>query len=65
MVAFYLFGLGWPLELNAFVVLAFSVAVFVPLHYLYPSRLTTLAPCARSVRHLREGSCSPVKFDGR
>jgi phosphatidylcholine synthase len=44
VVAFYLFGLGWPREVNALVVLAFSVAVFVPLRYLYPSRTTTLRP---------------------
>ena len=42
IVAFYLFTLGWPRALNAAVVVAFSVAVFVPIRYLYPSRTRTL-----------------------
>ena len=42
IVAFYLYALGWPPALNAAVVIALSVAVFVPIQYVYPSRTTTL-----------------------
>ena len=42
VVAFYLYALGWPRALNAVVVVAFSVAVFVPIRYVYPSRTLTL-----------------------
>ena len=42
VVAFYLYMLGWPRALNAAVVVALSVAVFVPIRYLYPSRTATL-----------------------
>jgi phosphatidylcholine synthase len=42
IVVFYLYGLGWPRAVNAAVLVAFSVAVFVPIRYLYPSRTTTL-----------------------
>ena len=38
VVAFYLYALGWPLAVNAAAVVAFSVAVFVPVRYVYPSR---------------------------
>jgi len=41
VVAFYLFLLGWPTWLNAFVLIGFSVMVFVPIRYLYPSRMPT------------------------
>src|SRR4029077_20220221 len=44
IVAFYLYTLGWPPVLNAAVVLVFSVAVFVPIRYLYPSRTPVLRP---------------------
>ena len=44
IVAFYLYTLGWPLALNAAVVVALSVAVFVPLRYIYPSRTPVLRP---------------------
>jgi phosphatidylcholine synthase len=44
IVAFYLYTLGWPRALNAVVVVLFSVAVFVPIRYVYPSRTTTLRP---------------------
>jgi phosphatidylcholine synthase len=42
IVAFYLYTLGWPRVLNAAVVVLLSVAVFVPIRYVYPSRTTTL-----------------------
>jgi phosphatidylcholine synthase len=42
IVAFYLYALGWPRALNAAVVIVLSVAVFVPVRYVYPSRTTTL-----------------------
>jgi phosphatidylcholine synthase len=42
IVAFYLYALGWPPALNAAVVIALSIAVFVPIRYVYPSRTTTL-----------------------
>ena len=44
VVAFYLYTLGWPLAVNAAVVVLFSIAVFVPVRYIYPSRTTTLRP---------------------
>src|SRR5207244_9521608 len=37
VVAFYLYTLGWPLAVNAAVVVLFSIAVFVPVRYIYPS----------------------------
>ena len=42
IVAFYLYTLGWPLEANAAIVVLLSIAVFVPIRYVYPSRTTTL-----------------------
>jgi phosphatidylcholine synthase len=44
IVAFYLYALGWPPAVNAAVVVALSVAVFVPVRYVYPSRTPTLRP---------------------
>ena len=44
IVAFYLYTLRWPLTVNAAVVVFFSIAVFVPVRYIYPSRTTTLRP---------------------
>ena len=44
VVAFYLYALGWPRPLNAAIVVALSVAVFVPVRYVYPSRTRTLRP---------------------
>lgn len=41
VVALYLFVLGWPPWLNALVLVAFAVLVFVPIRYLYPSRMPT------------------------
>lgn len=41
VVALYLFVLGWPPWLNALVLIAFAVLVFVPIRYLYPSRMPT------------------------
>ena len=41
VVALYLFVLGWPTWLNALVLVAFAVLVFVPVRYLYPSRMPT------------------------
>ena len=42
IVAFYLYTLGWPRAVNAAIVIALSVAVFVPIRYVYPSRTATL-----------------------
>ncbi|MGH7894964.1 MAG: CDP-alcohol phosphatidyltransferase family protein [Candidatus Binatia bacterium] len=42
VVAFYLYVLGWPPALNAAVLVVFAVLVFVPLRYVYPSRMTEL-----------------------
>jgi phosphatidylcholine synthase len=42
VVAFYLYTLGWPRAVNAAVLVLFSLAVFVPIRYVYPSRTTTL-----------------------
>jgi phosphatidylcholine synthase len=44
IVAFYLYTLAWPRAVNAAIVVAFSVGVFVPIRYLYPSRTTVLRP---------------------
>ena len=38
IVAFYLYVLKTPLWLNAFIVIALSALVFVPMKYIYPSR---------------------------
>lgn len=38
IVAFYLYALGWSRSANAAVILVFSIGVFVPLRYVYPSR---------------------------
>jgi phosphatidylcholine synthase len=38
IVVFYLFVARWPSEVNAAILLAFAVLVFVPIRYLYPSR---------------------------
>jgi phosphatidylcholine synthase len=39
VVALYLFLLGWSPVTNALVLLGFAAAVFVPIRYLYPSRM--------------------------
>ena len=44
IVAFYLWALGWSRAVNAAVVIGFSIAVFVPIRYVYPSRTTALRP---------------------
>ena len=38
IVVFYLFVAGWRPEINLVILLGLSVLVFVPIHYLYPSR---------------------------
>lgn len=38
IAVFYLFVAGWPLEVNAAILLTLAVLVFVPVRYLYPSR---------------------------
>lgn len=40
IVVFYLYAFGMPVFLNVVILLAFSVLVFVPIRYLYPSRST-------------------------
>jgi phosphatidylcholine synthase len=42
IVVFYLYALGWPLAVNAAVMVILSIAVFVPIRYVYPSRTPTL-----------------------
>jgi phosphatidylcholine synthase len=42
VVAFYLYGLGWPPVVNAAIVVLLSIGVFVPIRYVYPSRTPTL-----------------------
>lgn len=42
VVAFYLYVLGWPPVVNALVLVALAILVFVPLRYVYPSRMTSL-----------------------
>ncbi|HUE86704.1 MAG TPA: hypothetical protein VMO26_11575 [Vicinamibacterales bacterium] len=43
LVAFYMFLLTLPTEVNAAILLTFAVLVFVPLRYVYPSRTETLS----------------------
>lgn len=38
IVVFYLYALGTPLWVNAFLIIALSILVLVPIRYLYPSR---------------------------
>ena len=42
VVAFYLYVLGWAPAVNAIVLVALAILVFVPLRYAYPSRMTEL-----------------------
>lgn len=42
VMALYLFLLGWPAWVNALWLIAFSILVFVPIRYLYPSRMPVL-----------------------
>ena len=42
IVVFYLYLLGWSSAVNACWLVAFAIAVFVPIRYVYPSRTTTL-----------------------
>ena len=42
VMALYLYVLGWPAWVNALWLIAFSVLVFVPIRYLYPSRMPIL-----------------------
>ncbi len=42
IVAFYFYVMGMPVWVNAFVILALSALVFVPIRYLYPSRSPVL-----------------------
>lgn len=41
VIALYLYVFQWPVVVNAAVLLVFSALVFVPIRYLYPSRMTT------------------------
>jgi phosphatidylcholine synthase len=41
IIALYLYVLDWSSAANAWALIAFSAAVFVPIRYLYPSRMTT------------------------
>ena len=43
LVAFYVYLLDWPPEINAAILLIFAILVFVPLRYVYPSRTQTLS----------------------
>jgi phosphatidylcholine synthase len=42
IVVAYLYMLQWPPRTNAMVLALLAVMVFVPIHYLYPSRMRTL-----------------------
>ena len=44
IVVFYLWALHFRPVTNAAIVTAFAIGVFVPLHYVYPSRTTVLRP---------------------
>lgn len=41
-VTFYLLVTGWPAWVNAAVLIAFAILVFVPIRYVYPSRMPVL-----------------------
>lgn len=41
IVVLYLFVLDWSPTTNALILLGFSAAVFIPIRYLYPSRMTS------------------------
>jgi phosphatidylcholine synthase len=43
LVAFYLYVLAMPPEVNATILIGFAVLVFVPLRYVYPSRTRALS----------------------
>ena len=43
LVAFYLYLVEWPQAVNAAVLIALAVLVFVPLRYIYPSRTQAFA----------------------
>ncbi|MBI2350217.1 MAG: CDP-diacylglycerol O-phosphatidyltransferase [Deltaproteobacteria bacterium] len=49
IVAFYLYVLQMPRWINAFLILIFSVLVFVPIRYLYPSRSPILRGLTNSL----------------
>jgi len=42
ILAFYLYALGWPTAANAAAVAICVLLVFVPIRYVYPSRMPTL-----------------------
>jgi len=42
ILVFYLYALQWPRTLNAAIVLLLIVGVFVPMRYIYPSRMHVL-----------------------
>ena len=42
ILAYYLYALGWPTAANAAAVIVCVLLVFVPIRYLYPSRMTTM-----------------------
>ena len=42
IVVFYLLVLHWPPEVNAAILLGLAVMVFVPMKYVYPSRMPVL-----------------------
>jgi phosphatidylcholine synthase len=44
LVAFYLYCMRLPVALNALVLIAFGVMVFIPIKYIYPSRTRILRP---------------------
>ncbi len=44
VAVFYLYLLGWPWQVNAALLLVCALGVFIPVHYLYPSRTPVLRP---------------------
>jgi len=44
VAVFYLFLLPWPWQVNAALLLLCALGVFIPVHYLYPSRTPILRP---------------------
>jgi phosphatidylcholine synthase len=44
LVAFYLYCMRLPVVLNALILIAFGVMVFIPIKYIYPSRTRILRP---------------------
>lgn len=62
VVVFYFYVLGTPPSFNAFVTFAFSILVFVPIKYLYPSRSPVWRGASISLGFVWSISCLLVVY---